>query len=231
MKKIVIYLLIAVMFSGCATIICGTRQYVNINSVPDDATVYIIRHDKEDLAIGKTPLSTKIKRNTPRIVLKKEGYIDIVLYSKKIINKVKTKEGSVVTITKTRIAKYNPVVNPKLFITLGNIFFFPIIGSWVDYFDGSTTWLPKNMEVEMIKGVTKEKIETLKIDSDNKKAVYLITTSELNLRKGAGTNYDVIKTIKKDSRVKLINKTNNDWCEIEYDGSIGFVSLKYLKNE
>lgn len=49
----------------------------------------------------------------------------------------------------------------------------------------------------------------------------------LNVRAGAGTNYRVVKTLKKDSRVELFRRNYNGWYKLA-DGS-GYVSAAYIK--
>jgi len=66
---------------------------------------------------------------------------------------------------------------------------------------------------------------------NNEVVVYYKTTSSVNLRKGVGTSFAVVITIPKDSRVKLIDKSNGNWYKIEYNNNIGFVSSKYLVEE
>ena len=49
----------------------------------------------------------------------------------------------------------------------------------------------------------------------------------LNVRKGAGTKFPVVKQLKKGSRVELFNKNYNGWYKLA-DGS-GYVSASYIK--
>lgn len=59
-----------VFISACSTIVTGTDQTVTFNSEPDGATVTVA-----GLAIGKTPLSTKIdKGKNQAVTFEKEGY-------------------------------------------------------------------------------------------------------------------------------------------------------------
>jgi uncharacterized protein YceK len=76
MRLFVILLLTSVFFTGCATIISGTKQNVVFNSEPSGSTVYLRKRQNQEVAIGTTPLSTEIKRSTKSVVLKKEGYQD-----------------------------------------------------------------------------------------------------------------------------------------------------------
>ena len=55
------------------------------------------------------------------------------------------------------------------------------------------------------------------------------TTAYLNLRKGAGTNYDVIKILSKNQKVTVLEKTNAFWLKIRLsDGTTGYCSADYL---
>lgn len=58
---------------------------------------------------------------------------------------------------------------------------------------------------------------------------YYITTSDLNLRSGAGKNYKSLGTISKGDTVKLIDNTGNYWMKIQYHDKIGYSSKQFLK--
>jgi uncharacterized protein YgiM (DUF1202 family) len=54
-------------------------------------------------------------------------------------------------------------------------------------------------------------------------------TSNLNIRKGPGTQYDIIGKAAHDSQVQLIKKMYNGWYYIKSaDGTEGFCSTDYL---
>lgn len=55
------------------------------------------------------------------------------------------------------------------------------------------------------------------------------TSADLNLRKGAGTNHDIITTLPKDSKVQVLN-TTGDWSLvfIANTNQTGWVNNKYL---
>lgn len=55
-----------------------------------------------------------------------------------------------------------------------------------------------------------------------------ITTSDLNLRSGPGTNFGVVKVLPKGTFVKVIS-VNGTWSNVEVDGVKGWVSNSYLK--
>lgn len=54
------------------------------------------------------------------------------------------------------------------------------------------------------------------------------TTASLNMRKGAGTKYKKITTLKKGVSVTYLSKKNG-WYRVSYKGKKGYVSSKYLK--
>lgn len=59
-----------ILLSGCATIISGSRQEVEIASDPSSAKVYI-----NEIEIGNTPVQRNLKRNQDyKLTLKLDGY-------------------------------------------------------------------------------------------------------------------------------------------------------------
>ena len=59
----------------------------------------------------------------------------------------------------------------------------------------------------------------------------MVTTANLNLRKGAGTSYSVIVVIPQGSIVKVVNATaQNNFVNISWSGNTGWSSLTYLKS-
>ena len=59
---------------------------------------------------------------------------------------------------------------------------------------------------------------------------YYVTASKLNVRKGSGTNHDVVYKLNKGDRVEIISQTN-DWTEIKTSQGQGYVSSKYISTE
>jgi exopolysaccharide biosynthesis protein len=55
--------------------------------------------------------------------------------------------------------------------------------------------------------------------------------SEVNIRKGPGTSYKKIDSLKKGDSVKRVAKGDNDWSKVEYNGEIVYVSSNYLTTE
>lgn len=61
-------------------------------------------------------------------------------------------------------------------------------------------------------------------------AQYYVTASKLNVRKGMGTNYEVLYKLDKGDRVDIIAESG-DWTEIKTTQGQGFVSGKYISTE
>lgn len=55
-----------------------------------------------------------------------------------------------------------------------------------------------------------------------------VTTTSVNLRKGAGRSYDVIKVLPAKARVTLTGKAARGFTEVVNSGSTGWVSTQYL---
>ena len=58
---------------------------------------------------------------------------------------------------------------------------------------------------------------------------FYITTSELNIRIGAGTNYKSLLVLEKGDTVKLIENANDYWVKIQYNDKIGYAAMSYLQ--
>ena len=52
-------------------------------------------------------------------------------------------------------------------------------------------------------------------------------SAEVNLRKGAGTDTDVLTLVPKGSKVE-VGKCTNGWCEVTFDGQVGYAIAKNL---
>ena len=55
-----------------------------------------------------------------------------------------------------------------------------------------------------------------------------VTTANLNLRAEASTTSSVITTIPKGTSVEIVDKSNNDWYKVSYNGQTGYASSKYI---
>lgn len=71
MNRSISLLLATVVFLsvGCATILNGSEQEVNITSNVEGASIYL-----DDKMIGETPFTGKIPKDKKKIVIKKDGY-------------------------------------------------------------------------------------------------------------------------------------------------------------
>ena len=59
--------------------------------------------------------------------------------------------------------------------------------------------------------------------------MYVTPDAGLNLRKGAGTSYSVIKTLSKGTAV-TVHSSNNGWSNVSANGVEGYVSTSYLSS-
>ncbi len=55
------------------------------------------------------------------------------------------------------------------------------------------------------------------------------TTANVNLRKGASTSTNIITTIKKGSKVTIVDKSISGWYKVKYSNKTGYVSNQYIK--
>ena len=63
----------------------------------------------------------------------------------------------------------------------------------------------------------------------NQTAITANTTSELNIRSGAGMTYSILKCINKDSQVNVIERVNDKWLKVRTaDGTQGYCSADYI---
>jgi hypothetical protein len=151
MKKVNLLLILmasTMLFSSCATIMSGSRQDITINSEPSDATVYIVKKNSPDVAIGKTPMTTAVKRTVPKLVVKKDGYKDTILFchSKKMAVRSVDANG---IMTKKRVLAGKYYAGLNLWF-IGDIFL-GLIPILVDNATGAYIRLDKNMSVTLAK--------------------------------------------------------------------------------
>lgn len=56
------------------------------------------------------------------------------------------------------------------------------------------------------------------------------TTTDVNIRKGAGTSYGIIKTLSKNTALTITSKSNKSWYKAKLsDGTAGYISSDYIK--
>ena len=92
--------------------------------------------------------------------------------------------------------------------------------SRVEY-DGETAFVSNNY-------VSEDKPEAIVTDTSD--TVYVIGNS-VNLRKGAGTDYDVIVSLSKGTELKRTGTTDNGWSRVEYNGETGYLSSSYVSTD
>lgn len=66
------------------------------------------------------------------------------------------------------------------------------------------------------------------VDPDLKDAEYGFTTAVVNLRSEASLTASVIVKVPMGARVKLISMTKDNWMEVNYKGTTGFIHARYL---
>ena len=59
----------------------------------------------------------------------------------------------------------------------------------------------------------------------------IVTASSLKLRKEPSLEGEVLYGISKDEKVEIIEKTDDKWYKIKYNGDTGYVSAEYIKTE
>ena len=76
MKLSLIGLVVVSVFllSSCATIIKGTTEQVSFNSEPDGANVVLLRKNKADKTVCKTPCTAEVHKKTKEVRFEKDGY-------------------------------------------------------------------------------------------------------------------------------------------------------------
>lgn len=67
------------------------------------------------------------------------------------------------------------------------------------------------------------------IVSAQTKEQYIVSSQILNMRNGEGTQYEVIAKLSQGDAVTLINKLENGWWYINFQGIEGYVFSKHLK--
>ncbi len=76
----------------------------------------------------------------------------------------------------------------------------------------------------------KSGVDNTPLSSSPNEMVVNTKSSNLNMRLGAGKNYQVIDTLPKGSKVNVIGKVDsNGWVKVEVNGKEGYVHSSYLK--
>jgi hypothetical protein len=79
MKNFYVYLgtlIPMLMFTSCATIFSGTTADVKVTSNPPNLKVYSENKEKQLTELGVTPCVVTIKKKTPYLVVKSEGFYE-----------------------------------------------------------------------------------------------------------------------------------------------------------
>ena len=56
-----------------------------------------------------------------------------------------------------------------------------------------------------------------------------VTGSVVNMRKGAGTQYQIITALTKGTKVRVLSTANKNWWKVSYGSYTGYMSANYLK--
>lgn len=104
------------------------------------------------------------------------------------------------------------------------------------------TTIPENADVTLLEnssnGWAKVKYSSytgycsttyLDVPSGSKVGMKGVTTSEVNLRSGMGTSYDVITYVPNATTVSVTSNADEDWAKVTYSGKSGYISKDYLK--
>ena len=70
---------------------------------------------------------------------------------------------------------------------------------------------------------------TLAVSASAATAGGATTTTAVNFRKGAGTNYGIISTLPAGTKVVVSERSNDAWSMVVYNGTFGYISSDYLK--
>lgn len=60
------------------------------------------------------------------------------------------------------------------------------------------------------------------------KEQYLVSSKILNVRSGPGKEFQILKTLKLNDTLNIINKKENEWWKVEHHGTMGFVNSAFL---
>ncbi|MBE5843366.1 MAG: hypothetical protein E7302_04185 [Butyrivibrio sp.] len=59
----------------------------------------------------------------------------------------------------------------------------------------------------------------------------LYTSDRVNLRSGAGTEYDKLMTLNRGTSVKVTGETTNGWYQVLYNGKLGYIKADYVQEK
>lgn len=78
------------------------------------------------------------------------------------------------------------------------------------------------------KAATTKKKTTKKVAVEDVSGLKVYSTAIVNVRTGAGTDYDKLATLMPDTEVSVTGKTSDGWYRIDYNGQTGYVSAEYF---
>ena len=101
-------------------------------------------------------------------------------------------------------------------------------GDKVEYISSSGNWskVRYNEKEGYISNTYIKSVSTTSTSTD----IRQITGNSVNFRKGPGTNYSVIRSFNKGTKVEFISK-ENDWVKVNYNGTVGYVFSKYVSDK
>ena len=70
---------------------------------------------------------------------------------------------------------------------------------------------------------------TLAVSASAASAGGATTTTAVNFRTGAGTNYGIISTLPAGTHVVVSTRSSGGWATVVYNGTVGYKSSDYLK--
>ena len=70
---------------------------------------------------------------------------------------------------------------------------------------------------------------TLAVSASAASAGGATTTTAVNFRTGAGTNYGIISTLPAGTHVVVSSQSSGGWATVVYNGTVGYISSDYLK--
>ena len=59
----------------------------------------------------------------------------------------------------------------------------------------------------------------------------LYANARVNVRRGAGTDYDKILTVNRGTSITVTGETTNGWYQVLYNGTVGYIKAEYLQEK
>ncbi len=60
---------------------------------------------------------------------------------------------------------------------------------------------------------------------------YIVVSKTLNMRSGSGKQYEIVEKLSQDDVVTLIEKLDNGWWQVDFNGTEGYVLSNFLKHD